>query len=237
MSPTVSWPAPQATLRERPTRQTGDERSRSSIGSSRPPRGRAGCAGSMRAARVSAAVTRSSAAAVQSDSGSERSGSSNRVGEISARRQPERPVGRSELLERDGAGFVEPAQVGAAGPATSDSTSTQPPASDICRRRFSAAGSASAGGAASNGSRSASEAMPCCAARAPARVSSCDFRPNRRGSSPAATAARASAGSEDVVQPFSAPAAGGACFGASLVSVGRLAASHSTMPPLSAAAR
>ena len=34
-------------------------------------------------------------------------------------------------------------------------------------------------------------------------------------------------------QPFRAPALGGFCFGASLLSVGSLAASHSTMPPSS----
>jgi len=36
--------------------------------------------------------------------------------------------------------------------------------------------------------------------------------------------------------PLSAPGSGGACFGASLVSVGRFAVTQSTMPPFSAQA-
>src|SRR5262249_56084846 len=44
-------------------------------------------------------------------------------------------------------------------------------------------------------------------------------------------------GKRGVGQPLSAPGSGGACLGASFVSVGRFAASHSTIPPLSALAR
>ena len=39
------------------------------------------------------------------------------------------------------------------------------------------------------------------------------------------------------LQPFNAPGSGGACLGASFVSVGRLAVSQSTIPPFNAEAR
>src|SRR5262249_4309217 len=64
--------------------------------------------------------------------------------------------------------------------ATADSTSTQPPASNICRRRLSVSASLSGGGASNRGPRSASVSTPCARVSASARRKTDSSTPSPR---------------------------------------------------------
>ena len=169
-----------------------------------------------------------------------------RGGDVGGRRDAERAMDRRELLDRDGARFEQPAQVGGQ---IGDRRFDQHPAARLVHlaqplEDFGVA--AGAAGASNSGPASASDSMPCARTSSPARA-----QQRCLGASPRIVASerelferlvegrhrcRCGIARNRLASLSMRPGSGVACFGASFVSVGRFAASQSAMPPLSAAA-